>query len=57
MEHFSVSDGGNRLDHSIVIDDPVVLNEPFTLASFREWTPGVEIPPYNCVINWEDFAG
>jgi len=57
VERFSVSDGGNRLDYSIVIDDPVVLTEPFTLESFREWTPGVEIPPYNCVISWEDFAG
>lgn len=57
VERFSVSDGGNRLDYSIVIDDPVVLNEPFTLKSFRQWTPGVEIPPYNCVISWEDFEG
>ena len=57
VERFSISDGGNRLDYSIVIDDPVVLTEPFMLESFREWTPGVEIPPYNCVIAWEDPAG
>ncbi len=57
VERFAVSDGGNRLDYSVMIDDPVVLNEPFMLESFREWTPGVEIPPYNCVIEWEDPAG
>ena len=56
VERFSVSEGGNRLDYSIVIYDPVVLTEPFTLESFRKWTPGVEIPPYNCVINWGDPA-
>ena len=56
VEHFSLSDGGNRLDYSIVIDDRVVLNEPFTLESFREWTPGIDILPYNCVINWGNLA-
>lgn len=54
VEHFTLSDGGNRLNYSIVIDDPAVLTEPFMLESFREWTPGVEIPPYNCVVDWED---
>ena len=56
VERFSLAEGGNRLNYTITIDDPVVLTEPFRLDSYREWAPGVGIPPYNCVINWEDPA-
>ena len=57
VERFSTSDGGNRLNYSVTVTDPAVLTESFALESFREWTPGVEIPPYECVINWEDSEG
>ena len=57
VERFSTADGGNRLDYSVTVTDPVVFRESFTLESFREWAPGVEIPPYNCVIDWEDAEG
>ncbi len=56
VERFSTSESGNRLDYSVTVTDPVVFDGSFTLESFREWTPGVEIPPYNCVIDWEDAA-
>jgi hypothetical protein len=54
LERLSVSDGGNVLNHSLTIIDPVNFTRPFTVARTRTWAPGVEIPPYNCVVDWED---
>ena len=56
LERLSVAEDGNRLNYSITITDPVVFPEPITLESFRLWTPGVQIPPFNCVLDWEDAA-
>jgi hypothetical protein len=48
-ERFSVSDGGNVLRYSITITDPVIFTEPLTYEWTREWEPGVEVEPYDCV--------
>lgn len=34
--------------------DPVVFPHPFTIERTREWTPGVEIEPFDCVAEWTD---
>ena len=57
VERLSVAEGGERLNYSITITDPVVFPGPVTLESFRPWTPGVQIPPYNCVLEWVDSEG
>ena len=54
LERYTVSDDGNVLNYSVTIIDPLVYTRPFTVARTRSWTPGVEFPPYNCVVEWED---
>ena len=54
VETLSVFDGGNRLNHAVTVIDPVMFTRPFTVTRTRTWAPGVEIPPYNCVVDWED---
>ena len=54
LETLSVSEGGNVLNHAVTIIDPVMYTRPFTVARTRTWTPGIEIPPYNCVVDWDD---
>ena len=54
LETFSVSDGGNVLHYSVTIDDPLMSTRPFSFERTRPWTPGIEFPPYNCVVDWED---
>ena len=45
------------LTYSITIDDPVIFTQPFTLDRFREAAPGVEIEPFDCVLQWQDSGG
>lgn len=54
LEKLSVSDGGNVLHHSVTVFDPAMFTRPFTIERTRSWTPGIVIPPYNCVVDWED---
>ena len=56
LERLSVTEDGNRLNYTITITDPVVFPESVTLETYRLWTPGVEIPPFNCVLDWEDAS-
>ena len=56
VERLSVADGGEGLNYSITITDPVVFPGPVTLETFRAWTPGARIPAYDCVLDWEDAA-
>ena len=57
VERLSTSSDGNTLNYSITITDPVVFVEPLTMERTREWMPGYEIPPYNCIPEWEEGAG
>ena len=57
VERLSIAEDGNRLNYTITITDPVVFPGPVTLETYRLWTPGVQIPPFNCVLDWEDAAG
>ena len=56
-ERFFVSEDGRTLNYSITIDDPVIFTRPFTLDRFREAAPGVEIEPFDCVLEWQDSGG
>lgn len=53
-ETFSMSDDGQTLSYSISINDPIVFAQPFTIERTREWTPGVEIEPFDCAADWQD---
>ena len=57
LERFSASEDGQRLNYSITIEDPVIFTEPFTLDRFREAAPGVEIEPFDCVLQWQESGG
>ena len=57
LERFSVSEDGQTLNYSITIDDPEIFTRPFTLDRFREAAPGVEIEPFDCVLQWQDSGG
>ena len=54
LETFSVSDGGNVLHYSVTVVDPFIYTRPFSFERTRSWTPGIDFPPYNCVVDWED---
>ncbi|MFL2553138.1 MAG: DUF6152 family protein [Candidatus Rariloculaceae bacterium] len=54
LERLSVSDDGNVLNLAVTVFDPVMFTRPFTIERTRSWTPGIVIPPYNCVVEWED---
>ena len=54
VERLSVTEGGERLSYSITITDPVVFPGPVTLETSRQWTPGAQLPPYDCVLDWGD---
>lgn len=56
VERFSIEDGGEKLNYSITIADPLTFAEPFTIEATRDWAPGVEIEPYNCAFEWEEPA-
>jgi len=57
LERFSVSADGQTLNYSITVDDPVVFAEPFTMNRFREAAPGIEIEPFDCVLDWQENIG
>ena len=56
IERFSMSNDEQTLAYSLTISDPVVFPEPFVIERTREWTPGVEIEPFDCVADWSDPA-
>jgi hypothetical protein len=51
-----MSTNEQTLTYSLTISDPVVFPEPFVIERTREWTPGVEIEPFDCVADWSDPA-
>ncbi|MGI9259419.1 MAG: DUF6152 family protein [Gammaproteobacteria bacterium] len=53
LERFSAADDGQTLNYSITIDDPIMFTEPFAIDRFREAGPGIEIEPFDCVLEWE----
>ena len=56
IERFSMSNNEQTLTYSLTISDPVVFPEPFVIERTREWVPGVEIEPFDCVADWSDPA-
>jgi hypothetical protein len=56
LERFSVSDDGNTLQYSVTVSDSAMFTRPFTIEDTRNWTPGREMPPYDCAVDWEDSA-
>ena len=56
VERFSIADGGETLNYSIAITDPLTFADPFTIEATRDWAPGVEIEPYNCAYEWAEPA-
>ena len=53
-ERFTLSDDENTLNYSMTVVDPVMFREPFTLARPRQWAPGLELEPFDCVVEWEE---
>ena len=54
LERFTPSEDGNDLEYSLTVFDPVNFTRPFTVHDNRYWAPGRDIPPYDCVVDWED---
>jgi hypothetical protein len=52
-ETFALATEGGRLNYSITITDPIMLNKPFTLEWTRQWMPEIELEPYDCVVDWQ----
>ncbi len=57
FERFELSDDETMLNYSLTATDPVMFTAPITMERSRRWTPGVEIPPFNCVAEWEGSTG
>ena len=53
-ETFTLAETGDVLNYALTVTDPVMFVEPFTLERPREWTPGVELVPFNCIAEWAD---
>ncbi|MGI9258054.1 MAG: DUF6152 family protein [Gammaproteobacteria bacterium] len=53
-ETFALATQGDRLNYSITITDPIMLNEPFTIEWTRQWVPEIELEPYDCVVDWRN---
>jgi len=53
LERFELSDDQTMLNYSLTATDPVMFTAPIIMERQRRWTPGVEIPPFNCVAEWE----
>ena len=53
-ETFTLAETGDVLNYSLTVTDPVMFVGPFTLERPREWTPGVELVPFNCIAEWAD---
>jgi hypothetical protein len=57
VERFNVSEDDTNLEYSITATDPVMFNSPVTIELLRSWTPGIEVPPYNCLAEWDGSGG
>ncbi|MCY3729937.1 MAG: DUF6152 family protein [Rhodospirillaceae bacterium] len=56
-ERFALSDDGNVLNYTFTAIDPVMFTRPITFHRPREWTPGIEIVPYDCIAEWDEVSG
>ena len=52
LERFSISDDETLLNYSVTVTDPLIFTEPVTIERQRRWTPGYEIPEYDCALTW-----
>ena len=52
LERFSISDDETLLNYSVTVTDPAIFTEPITIERQRRWTPGYEIPEYDCALTW-----
>lgn len=57
LESFSISDDESMLNYSVTVTDPVVFTEPVTIERQRRWSPGYEIPEFDCVLAWTADEG
>ena len=57
LERFSVSEDGRMLNYSITLSDPLIFTESFTMNRFREAAPGIEIEPFDCILDWQENSG
>jgi len=48
LEHYRVTEDGNRLDWDATITDAEVFTEPVVFNGYMEWFRGEEIKPYDC---------
>lgn len=48
QETFKLSLDRNRLEYSVFVTDPVMLETPMLFTKYWQWQPGATIQPYNC---------
>jgi hypothetical protein len=49
-ESFELSEDQTRLLYLLTVTDPATFNEPVKREKYWVWKPGVEIKPYECVV-------
>jgi len=49
VERFELNEAEDRLDYSLVANDPETFTEPEHFTKYWAWRPGVGREPYNCV--------
>ena len=54
VEHFTLSELGERLDYSMTFSDPENLIEPMTFRKYWVWYPDAEVNEYACSRQAED---
>ncbi len=50
VERFTLSEDETRIDHEIIVTDPLNLAEPAIWDAFWVWKPGVRIRPFECTL-------
>ncbi|MEM8937286.1 MAG: DUF6152 family protein [Pseudomonadota bacterium] len=51
VERFIVSEDGSRLDYTMTVTDDVNFKEPVELGKYWLYIPGMQVEPYDCVVN------
>jgi hypothetical protein len=49
-ERFALRDDQARLNFRVTVTDPAIFTEPVTREKYWTWIPGVEIQPYECMV-------
>lgn len=51
VERFMPSSDGSRLDYRLTVTDSATFTEPVEVGKYWVWSPGVEVEPFDCIVD------